>query len=197
MIVLSKKDYENPRLPIKIGAYTYGEPIIRGRFNNNKVQIGRFCSIGPNVKFFVHNGNHRASFISTYPFFDPDFGLVSSMEYENSEVAQIRLDDLYPSKGDIVIGNDVWIGEDSIIFAGVTIGDGAIIGAGSVVRKDVPPYAIIKGEVSSGYTYRFSDEQIEKLLKIKWWDWDIEEIQDNMILLSSKNIDDFLSLHTI
>lgn len=91
----------------------------------------------------------------------------------------------------MVIGNDVWIGVNACVLSGVRIGDGAVVGACSVVTRDVPPYAIVAGNPARLVRKRFDDETIEELLKIKWWDWDIERIKENLPLLLSENVKDF------
>jgi serine acetyltransferase len=99
----------------------------------------------------------------------------------------------HPScKGDIIIENDVWIGAKATIMSGVRIGNGAIVAAGSVVSKDVPPYAIVAGNPAKVVKYRFSDEQIKKLLSIAWWNWDEQKIKDNAMTMWSNNIDEFI-----
>lgn len=147
----------------------------------NNVQIdaiiGNFTSIGEDI--YVHHGDNHAvvanpKLVSTFSF----GGWV----------------DPYPgdgiTKGDVVIGNDVWIGRNVKILTGVTIGDGAIIGAHSVVAKNIPPYAIAVGNPCTVKKYRFTEEQIEKLLKIKWWEWDDEKIKE--ALPEMKDIDTFI-----
>jgi serine acetyltransferase len=102
----------------------------------------------------------------------------------------------HPScKGDIVIENDVWIGAKSTIMSGVKISNGAVVGAGSLVSKDVPPYAIVVGNPAKIIKYRFSEEQIQKLLTISWWKWDEQKIKDNAMLMWSNNIDQFINTH--
>jgi acetyltransferase-like isoleucine patch superfamily enzyme len=96
-------------------------------------------------------------------------------------------------KGDIQIENDVWIGATSTIMSGVTIHNGAIIGAGSTVTKDVPPFAIVAGNPGRIVKYRFTEEQIEKLLQIAWWNWEEEQVKDNAMLMWSSNIDEFIN----
>jgi serine acetyltransferase len=102
----------------------------------------------------------------------------------------------HPScKGDIIIENDVWVGATSTIMSGVKISNGAVVAGGSVVVKDVPPYAIVAGNPAKVVKYRFSEEQIEKLIKISWWDWEEQKIRDNAMLLWSDNIDEFIKKH--
>lgn len=143
------KKYNN----IDIGDYTYGYQYLG---NGRLKSIGKYCSIASGSCCIA--GNHNMNLVSTHPVFD-DIG------------------DGLPEKN-IVIGNDVWIGVNCIIFTNVTIGDGAVIAAGSIVRKDVPPYAVIGG-VDRVLKYRFSPETIQKLLEIKWWNWDEKKIKEN------------------
>ena len=155
-------------------------------FNDGKLRIGSFCSIGNNLNVKL-GGNHFVNRVSTFPFAHPMHPFAS---WNPSHPVWSNW-----TKGDVVIGNDVWIGEDVTIMSGVTIGDGAVIGACSVVAKNVPPYAIVVGNPIEIKKYRFSKEQIDALLKIKWWDWDDEKIMKNSHLLTSDDIDTFISLH--
>jgi virginiamycin A acetyltransferase len=134
-------------------------------FNNDKLIIGKFCSIAHGVEFILNGGNHQVEAISTYPF--NIFG---------EEWADAMEGRQYPQKGDIVIGNDVWIGYRAVIMPGVTIGDGAIIAACAVVTKDVAPYSIVGGNPAREIRKRFSESKIAELLALKWWDWPIEKI---------------------
>ena len=103
-----------------------------------------------------------------------------------------QITDAWDNKGDIVIGNDVWIGFEAVIMSGVTIGDGAIVGARAVVTKDVPPYTIVGGVPVKEIRKRFSDERISELLNLKWWDWPEEKIQMNICAIQTGNIDELL-----
>lgn len=132
-------------------------------FVGDKLIIGKFCQIATGVRFVMNGGNHAMSGFSTYPF--AAFG---------NEWTNVPLD--AKSRGDTVIGNDVWIGNSVTIMPGVHIGDGAIIGTDSVVTKNVEPYSIVGGNPATMIRKRFDDETIELLLKIKWWDWDFETI---------------------
>lgn len=164
-----------------IGKYSYGLPIIinYNEDQNVKVVIGKFCSIADNLRIIL-GGQHHTDWISTYPF-----RILFSLEGSDQ--------DKHPSlRGDVIIQNDVWIGRDVIIFDGVTIGNGAVIGCGAVVTKDVAPYEIVAGNPCRRIRMRFSDEEIVKLLKIAWWDWDIAKILDNTCLLLSPNINNFI-----
>ena len=101
----------------------------------------------------------------------------------------MNLTEAWDNKGDIIIGNDVWIGYDAVILAGVTIGDGAIIGTRAVVTKDVPPYTIVGGVPAKPIRKRFSDEDIALLLELKWWDWSVDKISDSIQYIQSGNIE--------
>jgi len=170
---------------ISVGPFTYGIPVVyfgkvsHGKKETTYLKIGKFCSIPP---FRVHvflGGDHDFLRLSTYPF---GYVLRDSRYLEG----------FHKTKGDVCIGNDVWIGIGTIIFSGVNIGDGAVVGAYSVVRTRVPPYAIVMGNPAQIVGYRFPQEKIEALLKIKWWDWDIREIKKALPLLSSHNVDDLI-----
>lgn len=148
--------------------------------NNDKLQIGKFCSIACGAKFLFNSANHTLSSLSTYPFplFFEEWGL------EKKDVTKA-----WDNKGDIVIGNDVWIGYEAVILAGVTIGDGAIIGTSAVVTKDVPPYTIVGGVPAKPIKRRFPEETISALLEIKWWNWSEERIARNIGAIQSGNIE--------
>ena len=148
--------------------------------NHDKLQIGKFCSIACGVKFLFNSANHTLSSLSTYPFplFFEEWGL------EKKDVTNA-----WDNKGDIVIGNDVWIGYEAVILAGVTIGDGAIIGTRAVVTKDVPPYTIVGGVPAKPIKKRFSEETISALLEIQWWSWSEERIARNIGDIQSGNIE--------
>ncbi len=139
--------------------------------NHDRLMIGKFCSIACGAKFIFNSANHTLSSLSTYPF--PLF-------FEEWGLKREEVTDSWDNKGDIVIGNDVWIGYEAVIMAGVTIGDGAIIGTRAVVTKDVPPYTIVGGVPARLIRKRFPDETISKLLKIRWWDWPRERIAENI-----------------
>ena len=147
--------------------------------NNDKLMIGKFSSIACGAKFLFTSGNHSMKSLSTYTF--PIF-----FEEWNLDVKDITSS--WDNKGDIVIGNDVWIGYEAVIMSGVKIGDGAIIGTRAVVTKDVPPYTIVGGVPAKIIRKRFDDDTIEKLLSIRWWDWDVEKISENLSAIQSGNI---------
>ncbi len=149
--------------------------------NRDRLRIGKFCSIACGAKFIFTSANHKLGSLSTYPF--PLF-------FEEWDLDKANLTDSWDNKGDIAIGNDVWIGYEAVVMQGVTIGDGAIIGARAVVTKDIPPYTIVGGVPAKPIRKRFSDEIISRLLEIKWWDWPDEKIKRNISAIQSGNIDD-------
>lgn len=151
--------------------------------NKDKLIIGKFCSIACGTKFMFTSGNHSLKSLSTYTF--PIFFDEWNLDAKNITSA-------WDNKGDIVIGNDVWVGYEAVIMPGVKIGDGAIVGTRAVVTKDVPPYTIVGGVPARPIRKRFDDETIEKLLKIKWWDWDKEKIEKNISVIQSGEIDKLL-----
>lgn len=134
--------------------------------------------IASDVKFIMNGANHLTNAITSYPFAIFGKGWEAAMEGKS-----------YPQKGNITIGNDVWIGYSATIMAGVTIGDGAIIGTNSTVVKDVEPYSIVGGNPAKEIRKRFSKESIERLLKLKWWNWDIKKITENVQNLTDNNIE--------
>ena len=138
-------------------------------FNNDKLIIGKFCQIASGVEFIMNGANHQMNSVSTFPFY--------TLEGWNMDPP--RPSDL-PLKGDTIIGNDVWIGQNAVILPGTHIGDGAIIGANSVVGSSIAPYTIVIGNPAKVLRKRFDDELIDLMLKFKWWDKSIDEI-DNLI----------------
>ena len=148
--------------------------------NDDKLQIGKFCSIACGAKFLFNSANHTLSSLSTYPFplFFEEWGL------EKKDVTNA-----WDNKGDIVIGNDVWIGYEAVVLAGVTIGDGAIIGTRAVVTKNVPPYTIVGGVPAKPIKKRSSEETISALLEIQWWNWSKERIARNIGAIQCGNIE--------
>lgn len=148
--------------------------------NHERLIIGKFCSIACGVKFLFNCANHTLKSLSTYtfPLFYEDWGL------EKSNVASA-----WDNKGDIVIGNDVWIGFEAVILAGVKIGDGAIIGTRAVVTKDVPPYSIVCGIPAKVIRKRYSPDIIEQLLSLRWWDWTKDRIKRNLPFIMAGNIE--------
>lgn len=149
--------------------------------NDDKLVIGKFCSIACGARFLFNSANHSMHSLSTYPFplFFEEWGL------DRRDVARS-----WDNKGDIIVGNDVWIGYEAVILAGVTIGDGAIIGTRSLVTKDVPPYTIVGGMPARPIRKRFSEETIHDLLEIKWWDWPKEKIAAKINAIQSGCIEE-------
>jgi virginiamycin A acetyltransferase len=151
-------------------------------FNNDKLIIGNFCAIASGVKFIMNGANHETEPISTFPF--AIFG--NGWEKVNEDV---EVGVKYPNKGDLVIGNDVWIGYDATIMPGVKIGNGAIIAAKAVVTKDVPDYAVVGGNPSQLIRMRYNKDTITRLNKIAWWNWNPEKITKNLALINSTDLD--------
>jgi acetyltransferase-like isoleucine patch superfamily enzyme len=167
---------------MSIGKYTYGSPQIKWKNENANYICGRFCSIAANVRIYL-GGNHRSDWITAYPF-----------GHINKDIFNSHDGTGHPTtKGDVIIGNDVWIGDNTTIMSGVTIGDGSIIANNSHVVKNIEPYSIHGGNPARFIKYRFSKEQIEKLLEIKWWDWDDDKINKSTKFLCSNNIDEFIN----
>ena len=147
--------------------------------NHDKLTIGKFCSIACGAKFIFNSANHSMKSLSTYPF--PLF-------FEEWGLNKANVAEAWDNKGDIVVGNDVWIGYEAVILSGVKIGDGAIIGARAVVTKDVPPYTIVGGVPAKPIRKRFSDETITELLKLQWWNWSAERIKQNLSAIQNGQI---------
>lgn len=179
-----KNIIKNPN--ILVGDYTYYDDFedvhnfeknVKYHFDfvGDKLIIGKFCQIASGVTFIMNGANHLQDSVSTFPFaiFGEDWK--GAMEGKS-----------YPTKGNTEIGNDVWIGFDSTIMPGVKIGDGAIIGSKSVVTKDVEPYSIVGGNPARLIRKRFSEQRIEELLEMQWWDWPVHEITANLGKLTGK-----------
>lgn len=148
--------------------------------NHERLIIGKFCSIACGVKFLFNCANHTLKSLSTYTF---------SLFYEDWELEKSNVASAWDNKGDIVIGNDVWIGLEAVILAGVKIGDGAIIGTRAVVTKDVPPYSIVGGIPAKVIRKRYSPDIIEQLLSLRWWDWTKDRIKRNLPFIMAGNIE--------
>tara|TARA_B100000795_G_scaffold270068_1_gene262450 strand:- start:6210 stop:6728 length:519 start_codon:yes stop_codon:yes gene_type:complete len=167
-----------------VGDYTYGDKNISTLdfTDKYKVIIGKFCSIAGGIRIYL-DANHRVDWITTYPFGHIAQNIFNTFDGTGHPVG----------KGDVIIGNDVWIGEGASIASGVTIGNGAVIASRSHVVKNVEPYSIVGGNPAKFIKYRFSKENIEKLQNLKWWDWDINKINENIHILCSKNIESFVN----
>lgn len=150
--------------------------------NHDRLRIGRFCSIACGVKFIFNAANHAMDSLSTYTF--PLFFEEWDLPTDTASIAET-----WDRRGDIVVGNDVWIGYEAIILAGVTIGDGAIIGSRAVVTKDVPPYTIVGGLPAKPIRKRFDEETIARLETLRWWDWDREKIKRSIDAIRRGDID--------
>ena len=173
-----------------VGDYTYyDDPAGPENFEKNilyhfdfigdKLVIGKFCAVATNVKFIMNGANHNIEGFSTYPF--PIFG--------GGWDKALPPDYAFPSRGDTVVGNDVWIGYGSTLMPGVRVGDGAVIASCSLVTKDVPPYTIVGGHPARIIRQRFDDQTIAALLKICWWDWNAEKITRNLDAICSTDIE--------
>ena len=183
---------------IEVGDYTIyndfiADPLLFEKNNvlyhypihREKLIIGKFCSIACGTKFLFNCANHTLNSLSTYTF--PLF-------YEEWELEKSNITTAWDNKGNIVIGNDVWIGYEAVIMAGVHIGDGAIIAARAVVTKDVPPYTIVGGTPAKEIRKRFDAEVIEQLLIQKWWDWSTDKIHQCLPYIAEGKLDELLAM---
>lgn len=182
---------------IEIGDYTIyndfvADPLLFEKNNvlyhypihRERLIIGKFCSIACGVKFLFNCANHTLKSLSTYTF--PLF-------YEEWDLKKSNVTAAWDNKGDIVIGNDVWIGYEAVIMAGVHIGDGAVIAARAVVAKDVPPYTIVGGTPAKEIRKRFEADVIERLSMLKWWDWPIDKIRRCLPYITKGDLDGLLA----
>jgi len=161
-----------------VGDHSYGAPRVHTWGVDGKLEIGKFCSIAGNVSVML-GGNHRVDWVTTYPF--------------SAIWRSARHIEGHPStRGNVSIGNDVWLGQGSVIMSGVRIGDGACVAAEAVVTKDVPPYGIVGGNPARLIRFRFSEEQIADLLRIAWWDWPVDIIRSHTQRLCSDDISSFI-----
>ncbi len=186
-----KNIIKNPN--IIVGDYTYYDDFedvnnfeknVKYHFDfiGDKLIIGKFCMIASDVKFIMNGANHLSNALTTYPF------AIFGNGWENAMAGKD-----YPQKGNITIGNDVWIGYNATIMAGITVGDGAIIATNSLVVKDVEPYSIVGGNPATEIKKRFANETIKKLLQLKWWDWDIKKITKNLENLTDNRIEKLMN----
>lgn len=174
------------RPTILVGDYTYYDDPVQSEnfeshvthhydFIGDRLIIGKFCAIAKGIEFMMNGANHAMNGITTYPFYIMGGG------WETCAPSHEEL----PLKGDTVVGNDVWIGQNVTVLPGVHIGDGAIIGANSVVADDIPPYSVAVGNPCRVVKMRFDPEMIECLLELKWWDWPAEKIFSHLDALTS------------
>lgn len=148
--------------------------------NNDRLIIGKFCSIACGAKFIFNCANHTLKSLSTYTF--PLF-------FEEWDLPKSQVASAWDNKGDIIVGNDVWIGYDAVIMAGVTIGDGAIIGTRAVVTKDVEPYSIVGGVPAREIRKRFAPDVVNRLRALQWWNWQEEKIRKAIYAIQSGDIE--------
>jgi len=186
-MVYIKNTIKSPN--IIVGDYTYYDDKVEPEnfekhvthhyeFLGDKLIIGKFCSIAQGIEFIMNGANHVMKGISTYPF---------NIQGNGWETNTPTIDDL-PLKGDTVVGNDVWFGQNVTVLPGVTIGDGAIIGANSLITKDVPAYSIVGGNPAKVIKFRFPDEIINELEKLQWWNKDIDWITEHIKALTVEDL---------
>ena len=181
---------------IEVGDYTtyndfVADPLLFEKNNvlyhypihREKLIIGKFCSIACGTKFLFNCANHTLKSTYTFPLF-----------YEEWELEKSNITTAWDNKGDIVIGNDVWIGYEAVIMAGVHIGDRAIIAARAVATKDVPPYTIVGGTPAKEIRKRFDAEVIQQLLILKWWDWSTDEIRQCLPYIAEGKLNELLAI---
>lgn len=169
---------------VTIGRHSYGLPevVTFGGDQRTCLRIGNYVSMGRDVQFLL-GGNHRVDWITTFP-------LRKRLGLPGADA------DGHPaSKGDVAIGNDVWLGLGAQILSGVVIGDGAVVGAHAVVTRSVRPYAIVAGSPAREVRRRFNDEQVERLLKVAWWNWSDSKVRDEVEQLCNPDIEAFLARH--
>lgn len=178
-----KPTITNPN--IIVGDFTYFSDVFfekhvlhRYDYYQDKLIIGKFCQIAKGVNFVMNGVNHQMNAVTTFPFY-----ILEGWDQSVPPLSEM------PQKGDTVIGNDVWIGENATVLPGVHVGDGAIIGMNSVVGSDVPPYTIVAGNPARKIRQRFDNELIDLLLRLKWWDKDIEEINSLIPILTCSDLE--------
>ena len=162
-----------------VGDHSYGFPVVHKWGNDGRLLIGRYCSFGGAIQIYL-GGNHRDDWVTTYPF----SALRDHLKHVQGHPA---------TRGDVVIGNDVWIGQHAILLSGVGVGDGAVIAAHAVVTKDVAAYTVVAGNPARPVRSRFDQTDIDELVKIGWWDWPDEEVDAAAGLMLSTDIRRFIS----
>ena len=178
---------------ISVGEYTIYDDFVRDPrdfqrnnvlyhypINRERLVIGKFCSIACGAKFLFNSANHTLRSLSTYIF---------PVLFEEWGLDVERIPEAWDNRGDIVIGNDVWIGYEAVVLAGVTIGDGAIIGTRAVVTRDVPPYTIVGGVPAKPIRTRFPEKTIQQLLELRWWDWPPERVARGIDAIQSGDLE--------
>lgn len=190
--VYLKNIIKNPH--IIVGDYTYYDDpedvhnfernvLYHFDFMGDKLIIGKFCQLATGVRFIMNGSNHAMGGLSTYPF------KVFGGDWTSKDPMHVI------SKGDTVVGHDVWIGNGATIMQGIKIGDGAIIGTNSLITKDVEPYTIVGGNPAKEIRKRFDEATIDFLLKLKWWDWDVKKITEHLELITNSNIDELKKIY--
>ncbi|MEY8232011.1 CatB-related O-acetyltransferase [Oscillospiraceae bacterium 50-16] len=178
---------------ISVGEYTIYDDFVRDPrdfqrnnvlyhypINRERLVIGKFCSIACGAKFLFNSANHTLRSLSTYIF---------PVLFEEWGLDVERIPEAWDNRGDIVIGNDVWIGYEAVVLAGVTIGDGAVIGTRAVVTRDVPPYTIVGGVPAKLIRTRFPEKTIQQLLELRWWDWPPERVASGIDAIQSGDLE--------
>ena len=178
---------------ISVGDYTIYDDFVRDPrdfqrnnvlyhypINRERLVIGKFCSIACGAKFLFNSANHTLRSLSTYIF---------PVLFEEWGLDVERIPEAWDNRGDIVIGNDVWIGYEAVVLAGVTIGDGAVIGTRAVVTRDVPPYTIVGGVPAKPIRTRFPEKTIQQLLELRWWDWPPERVASGIDAIQSGDLE--------
>jgi acetyltransferase-like isoleucine patch superfamily enzyme len=167
----------------RIGEWSYGDPRVMSWSEGATLEIGRFCSLASGVTIML-GGEHRVDWVTTYPF--------------NVLFAEAQGFSGHPrTKGDVIIGHDVWIGAEAFILSGVRIGHGAVVAARSVVTKDIAPYSIVAGNPARHIRNRFTQPVVDALLRIEWWNWPISKVMEALPLLLSPDIDGFIEKYQI
>ena len=158
----------------------YAPNVVKYEGDTGRVIIGNFASVAPDADFYV-GGLHRTEWVSQY-------GMRAMLDLPGAHE-----DGFTHGRGDIVVGSDTWVTNGCTVMSGVTIGDGAVVGTKAVVAKDVRPYAIVVGNPAREIRRRFSDEQVDALLRIRWWDWPTEQVKQHVALICSPDIDAFIA----
>lgn len=165
-----------------IGEFSYGRPKVRFPESRRKLTIGRYCSFADKVEILL-GGNHRTDWATTFPF----------SAFPELWPSAPRTEDYHSTRGDVVIGHDVWLGSGAMIMSGVNVGHGAVVAAHAIVTKDVPPYAIVGGNPAKIIRYRFDEATIAALLEARWWDLPREKIATLIPLLQSDRIKELVA----